>query len=86
MRHLTELLESGSITSEARRAQYYELLARETERLHRMVESLLSFGRMDVDAYSWQLEHTDVDLIVRGIVDEFRHEPLRTGSPGLLRY
>jgi signal transduction histidine kinase len=35
------------------------MLARETERLHRMVESLLSFGRMDVDAHAWHLESLD---------------------------
>ena len=56
MRHLTELLVSRSITSEERRTQYYELLAHETERLHRMVESLLSFGRIDAGAYAWKLE------------------------------
>lgn len=79
MRHLTELLESRAVTSEERKAHYYALLAHETERLHRMVESLLSFGRMDVDAYNWQLETAEVDRMVRGIVDEFRHESLAEG-------
>jgi signal transduction histidine kinase len=79
MRHLTELLASRVVTSEKRKAHYYALLAHETERLHRMVESLLSFGRMDVDAYSWQLEPAEVDRLVRGIVDEFRHESLAEG-------
>jgi signal transduction histidine kinase len=79
MRHLTELLVSRAVTSEERKAQYYELLARETERLHRMVESLLSFGRMDVDAYSWNLESADVSRLVNDMVDEFRHEPIAAG-------
>lgn len=79
MRHLTELLVSRRPTSEERKAHYYELLAHETERLHRMVESLLSFGRMDVDAYTWQLEPADVTQIVRGIVDEFRRESAMEG-------
>lgn len=76
MRHLTELLVSRSITSEERRTQYYELLAHETERLHRMVESLLSFGRIDAGAYAWKLERADVDDIVQGIVQEFLREPV----------
>ena len=79
MRHLTELLESRAVTSEERKAHYYELLAHETERLHRMVESLLSFGRMEAEAYGWQLEPAEVDRMVRGIVDEFRHESLAEG-------
>jgi signal transduction histidine kinase len=79
MRHLTELLESRAISSEERKTQYYALLARETERLHRMVESLLTFGRMDVDAYTWQLEPAEVKQIVTSIVDEFRRESMTAG-------
>jgi signal transduction histidine kinase len=79
MRHLTELLESRAVTSDERRAHYYALLSRETERLHRMVESLLTLGRMDVDAYAWQLEPAEVEQIVRGIVDEFRGESIAAG-------
>lgn len=75
MRHLTELLVSGSITSEERKTQYYELLANETERLHRMVESLLSFGRIEVGAYAWHLESADTTQLVEGLVEEFRRAP-----------
>ncbi|HUS07822.1 MAG TPA: ATP-binding protein [Bryobacteraceae bacterium] len=75
MRHLTELLVSRGITSEERKTQYYELLAHETERLHRMVESLLSFGRIEVGAYAWHLEPADATRFVRGIVEEFRCAP-----------
>lgn len=75
MRHLTELLVSHSVTSDERKTQYYELLAHETERLHRMVETLLSFGRMDAGAYAWKLEPAAVEDIVRGSVEEFRREP-----------
>ncbi len=46
MRHLTELLAADKVSSEERKKQYYRLLAQESQRLHRMVESLLSFGRM----------------------------------------
>jgi signal transduction histidine kinase len=79
MRHLTELLVSRSITSEERKLYYYELLAHETERLHRMVESLLSFARIDVGAYPWRLEPADVNQLLCDIVDEFRRDPLANG-------
>jgi signal transduction histidine kinase len=75
MRHLTELLTSNSVPTEARKSQYYELLARETERLHRLVESLLSFGRMQAGSYAWRLEAADTGDLVRGVVEEFRREP-----------
>ena len=45
--------------------RYYELLANETERLHRMVESLLSFGRIEVGAYAWNLQPTGTAQFVK---------------------
>ena len=74
MRHLTELLASNSITNEERKRHYYELLAHETERLHRMVDSLLSFGRMSAGAYAWQLESAEIGELVSAVVDEFRRD------------
>jgi signal transduction histidine kinase len=74
MRHLTELLVGGTGISEDRRTYYYALLAQETERLHRMVEGLLSFGRIDAGAYAWQLEPADVGQMLGDAVDEFRRE------------
>jgi signal transduction histidine kinase len=75
MRHLTELLVTRSVPTEERKAQYYALLARETERLHRMVESLLSFGRMQAGSYAWKLETTDPAALVHAVVEEYRCNP-----------
>jgi signal transduction histidine kinase len=79
MRHLTDLLVSRGVASEERKAQYYELLAHETERLHRMVESLLSFGRIEAGAYAWRLEPANASELVRGTVGEFRSDPQAIG-------
>jgi signal transduction histidine kinase len=76
MRHLIDLLASRSVLDEARKAKYYELLARETERLHRMVESLLSFGRMEAGALALRLEAEDVGRLAHDTVEEFLREPL----------
>jgi two-component system, OmpR family, phosphate regulon sensor histidine kinase PhoR len=76
MRHLIDMLVSRSVPNDERKAYYYELLARETGRLHRMVESLLSFGRMEAGAYAWRLEAEDVCQLARDTVEEFRREPL----------
>ena len=75
MRHLTELLAANRVSSEERKTQYYQLLAHETERLHHMVESLLSFGRMQAGPSAWRLEPADTGELVRGVVEEFRREP-----------
>jgi len=79
MRHLTELLASHNVRDETRKATYYELLARETERLHRMVESLLSYGRMQAGAYAWRREPTRMDELVREVVDGFRDDSRAVG-------
>jgi signal transduction histidine kinase len=74
MRHLTEILTTRGVTSEERRSHYYQLLANETERLHRMVEGLLSFGRIEAGGYAWQLEPVSAVDLVRTIVEEFQKE------------
>jgi len=76
MRHLTELLATNSITSEERKRHYYELLASETERLHRMVDGLLSFGRMSAGAYAWQLESAEIGDLVSTVAADFRRDPM----------
>ncbi len=76
MRHLVDMLASRGVPTEERKAYYYTLPARETERLNRMVEGLLSFGRMEAGAYACRFEAEDVCQLARDIVEEFRREPL----------
>ena len=73
MRHLTELLERGAVTEE-RRGQYYAVLSRETERLHRLVEGLLDFGRMEAGRAPYRFEPLDAGGLVSDLVDEFSRE------------
>ena len=57
--------------AEERRGRYYELLAYETERLHRLVENLLSFSRIEAGAYAWHLQPVDVAALVRSVIEDF---------------
>ena len=74
MRHLTELLERGIVSSEDRKQEFYGVLARETRRLHRLVESLLNFGRMEASKFQYQFEELDAVTLVREITAEFQSE------------
>ena len=47
IRQLSHMLQEGRVESDERRGQYYSVIVRESERLHRLVERLLSFGRAD---------------------------------------
>jgi signal transduction histidine kinase len=79
LRHLTELLEDGVVTSEEARAQYYTLLSQETRRLQRLVEALLNFARMEAGRYRFTFERTEPGLLAAGVVREFRSESLAAG-------
>lgn len=74
MRHLTELLEDNKITDQDRKRQYYEMLSRETKRLHRLVEGLLNFGRMEAGVMEYKPEKLDSGELVSQVVDEFLEE------------
>ena len=76
MRHIVDLLANRGVADDARRAHYYGLLADETERLQRMVETLLSFGRIEAGGYAWQQVPVDVASLVRRTVDDFRRDPI----------
>jgi signal transduction histidine kinase len=74
MRHLLDLLLSRGISDEARKQSYYGLLAGETERLQRMVETLLSFGRIDAGAHVWKLEPLNLADVVETVVDDIERD------------
>ncbi|MBU4253599.1 MAG: HAMP domain-containing histidine kinase, partial [Acidobacteria bacterium] len=77
MRQFTEMLnEDDSLPAEKRRV-FYQAQARATNRLSRLVESLLDFGRMEAGARPYRLEPMDVGRLVKTVVEEFLQE---TGS------
>ncbi len=79
MLHLTDLLDRGVVSDEDRRRQYYAALAHETTRLHRLVEGLLNFGRMEAGAFEYRLEPVDLAVLVGDVVAEFRKEFASSG-------
>ncbi|MCX6538805.1 MAG: HAMP domain-containing sensor histidine kinase [Acidobacteria bacterium] len=72
MRQLSHMLLEGRVISNDRRGQYYEVLVRESERLHRLVEKLLSFGRAESGAGRYRFESLDAGDLVRAVTTEFR--------------
>jgi len=71
MRQLSELLAAGRVPLEERRQQYYDLLAGESRRLQRLVESLLNFGKLEADARPYHFEPLDPRALVENVVSEF---------------
>ncbi len=74
MRHVTELMQEDDDLPPERRRSFYAALGRSTERLHRLVESLLDFSRMEGGKKPYDLQPVDAGEFARDVVAEFRKE------------
>jgi len=79
LRHITELLEEDDDVPRERRQRFYAALGRSTERLHRLVESLLDFGRMELGRKPYELRAADAGAIAAQMVADFQNEPAAQG-------
>jgi signal transduction histidine kinase len=79
MRQLSEMLVRGRVSNDQRRQEFYEALLGESERLHRLVEGLLNFGRMEAGELRYRFEPLDPTGLVRNVVDEFQREVSKDG-------
>jgi signal transduction histidine kinase len=68
------MLVNDRIATEAERRESYGLLFHASERLQRLVESLLDFGRMEAAAFRYHFEEVDVADLVSRTVEEFRRQ------------
>ena len=57
------------------------MMERESGRLHRLVEGLLDFGRMEAGALEFRWERVTPGDLVRGVVTEFQAELRDDGRP-----
>jgi signal transduction histidine kinase len=71
---LSEMLTDGRVPSETRRQEYYEGLRRASERLFRLVETLLDFGRMQAGAQQYRFELVEMGPFFRAVVEPFALE------------
>ncbi|MBI4909592.1 MAG: HAMP domain-containing histidine kinase [Acidobacteria bacterium] len=82
---LTSLRQFGEMLTEVpelppeTRLQYYKAQNRATDRLSRLVETLLDFGRMEAGRRPYQLEPVDAAALVREVTAEFSADPIARG-------
>jgi signal transduction histidine kinase len=74
IRQLSEILELGRVPSEDRKQVYYSTLVRETQRLQRLVEALLNFGRMEAGARPYRFEECEAAALIHRVAGEFEAE------------
>jgi signal transduction histidine kinase len=73
LQQITEAFSEGRVP-ESQRQGFFEAQGRATERLRRLVESLLDFGRMEAGAKPYRLRPTDAAQLVQDVVGEFQRE------------
>jgi signal transduction histidine kinase len=74
LRQFTDMLREHEHVSDERRRVCYDAQSRATDRLTRLVESLLDFGRMEAGSRRYRLERREGAAFVRGVVEEFRQD------------
>jgi signal transduction histidine kinase len=79
IRSLSEMLARGRVPAEPERRRAYDVLVRESERLHKLVEGLLDFGRMQAGTAPYKLEPMDAATMVRELVAEFQEQVAEKG-------
>jgi len=79
LRQLNENLADGRVSTDERRSAYYQAQVRATNRLSRLVERLLDFGRMEAGAVRYQFEPVNLGRLARDVVEEFEHVAVTSG-------
>jgi signal transduction histidine kinase len=79
LRQFTDMLRDQPSLSPERRIVAYEAQSRATERLTRLVESMLDFGRMEAGARRYRFEARDCTSLVRRTVEEFSNAARSSG-------
>ena len=79
LQQFTALLNDEDEPPPDKRRAFYEAQARGVERLRRLVESLLDFGRMEAGAREYRLAALDPAALVRAVVEDFERETSARG-------
>lgn len=67
-----ETLQSGRVTSEQKRQEYYEIITRESTRLANLINNILDFARIEAGRKEYSLEPTDIADVVRETYEAYR--------------
>jgi signal transduction histidine kinase len=79
MRQFTSMLSDGRVSNDEERGKYYEALSRGTQRLTRLVENLLDFGRLEAGSHGYNMERVCAKDWIERIISEFQEEVDRRG-------
>ena len=79
MAQLTEMLLDDRVPDAARQRRYFVALGRQTERLRRLVEGLLDFGRMEAGRSPYVQRAIEMTPWVKSVVEQFQQDAASRG-------
>jgi signal transduction histidine kinase len=72
IRMFGETLDSGIVTEEGKRKEFYRIIRKESERLTHLINNVLDFSRMDEGNKEYQFEETDLVTLVRHSLEAYK--------------
>ncbi len=79
VRMFAEMLQSGRVASDEKRAEYLDIIVRESERLSSLIENVLDFARVERGRASYDFAPGDVAQVVKRAVTVYRYRAEREG-------
>ena len=80
VRMFGEMLQSGRVTSEAKRQEYLEIIVRESERLSGLIENVLDFAKVERGRDAYELADGDVGEAVGRAANVYRYRAEQNGK------
>lgn len=68
----SETLEMGRVANEEKRNEYYKIISQESNRLGRIVNSILSFSKIESGKRTYNFTETDINQVVQKVYDTYK--------------
>jgi len=72
IRMFGETLDTGIVTDERKRREFYSIIRKESERLTHLINNVLDFSRMDTGVKEYSFEEADLIEIVRSSLEAYK--------------
>ena len=72
IRMFGETLDTGIVTDEKKRREFYSIIRKESERLTHLINNVLDFSRMDTGNKKYNFEEADLVKVVRSSLEAYK--------------
>jgi signal transduction histidine kinase len=71
IRMFSETLELGRVSDQAKLAEYYQILHRESKKLTSLIENVLEFGRMEAGRREFHMSRANIAMVVEQVMASY---------------